>query len=50
MAYTLAASCRKKLEKYLQISYRLMKWYAEIQVRVNKPIIEGRKCKTNNEF
>jgi hypothetical protein len=30
----------KKLEKYLQISYRLMKYYADVQVKINKPIIE----------
>jgi hypothetical protein len=30
----------KNLEKYLQISYRLMKYYADVQVKINKPIIE----------
>jgi hypothetical protein len=30
----------KKLDKYLKISHFLMKRYADVQVKINKPIIE----------
>jgi hypothetical protein len=30
----------KKLDKYLKISLRLMQYYANVQVKINKPIIE----------